>query len=106
MYTEKSRNMGVSFDDAKKYMETRVLHMNGQSTGCRSFTMKELSNWADQHNLSIVKKFAAPVFPLIPEWYDDPIISKEIKELQYRFCEEENIMEFGNHLNVIYKKGR
>lgn len=106
MYTEKSREMGVSFDDAKKYMETRVLHINGQSTGCRSFTMKELSKWADQHNLSILKSFAAPVFPATPEWYEDPVISKEIRDIQYRYCEEENIMEFGNHLNVIYRKER
>lgn len=106
MYTEKSREMAVSFDDAKTYMETRVLHMNGQSTGCRSFTMKELMNWADQYGLSIRKKFAAPVFPLSSEWYDDKKTYSEIKDLQYKFCEEENIMEFGNHLNVIYRKER
>lgn len=106
MYTEKSREMGVSFDDAKKYMKTRILHMNGQSTGCRSFTMKELSNWADQYKLSIVKKFVAPVFPSNNTWYENPVISKEMRDLHYRYCEEENIMEFGNHLNVIYRKER
>lgn len=106
MFTEKSREMGVSFDDAKKYMETRVLHIKGQSTGCRSFTMNDLSKWADQYNLSIVKKFAAPVFPSNQEWYENPVISEEIKELQYKYCEEENIMEFGNHLNIIYRKER
>jgi ubiquinone/menaquinone biosynthesis C-methylase UbiE len=106
MYTEKSRELGVSFDDALKYMESRILHMNGQSTGCRSFTMKELSKWAEQHNLSIAKRFAAPVFPSTPEWYEDPVIYKKIRDLQYRYCEEENIMEFGNHLNVIYRKER
>ncbi|PIE53510.1 hypothetical protein CSA37_00705 [Candidatus Fermentibacteria bacterium] len=104
MYAEQSRKMGISFSDAKKYMETRILHVNSKSTGCRSFTMKELLDWGDRYNLSVLKKFAAPVFPLNKEWYDNPEIHAQVKDLQYRYCEEESIMEVGNHLNVIYIK--
>lgn len=103
MYSQSSEH-GITFDDVKKYMETRVLHINGQSTGCRSFTIQELQSWADQYNLSVKRKFAAPIFPTSKEWLSDENISPEIRELQYMFCENENIMEFGNHLNVIYEK--
>jgi ubiquinone/menaquinone biosynthesis C-methylase UbiE len=106
MYTEKGRELGVSFDDAGMYMKTRVLQMNGQSTGCRSFTLKELMAWAEQHDLAVVKKFAAPVFPASPQWFEDAGTFAAVKQLQYSYCEEESIMEFGNHLNVIYRKER
>ncbi len=103
MYSQ-STEQGITFDDVKKYMETRVLHINGQSTGCRSFTIQELQSWADQYDLLIKRKFAVPIFSDSKEWLSDENISPEIRELQYKFCEKENIMEFGNHLNVIYEK--
>lgn len=106
MYSHSSKQKGITFDDVKKYMETRVLHINGQSTGCRSFTLEELMLWAKQYKLLIKRKFAAPVFPSPAEWLEDDIIAKEIRDLQYKYCENERIMEFGNHLNVIFEKER
>ncbi len=103
MYGQNSQQ-NVTFDDVKKYMETRILHINGQSTGCRSFTIEELLLWAKQHNLVVKRKFVAPVFPAPKEWLGDESILPEIMELQYKYCESENLMEFGNHLNVIYEK--
>gem|GEM_PF-3311323 len=106
MYSQSSKPQGISFDDVRKYMTTRVLHINGQSTGCRSFTLEELNTWAKHYKLIIRKRFAAPVFPPPAEWLKDESISAEIRDLQYRHCENESIMEFGNHLNIIYEKGR
>ena len=94
----------ISYADMKAYEETRILHVDGKSTGCRSFTMNELSHLAQKHNLNVQRKFAAPVFPAPEEWLADPEKATEIKKLQYKHCEEENILEFGNHLNVIYEK--
>lgn len=103
MLSQNSKH-NITFDDLKKYMDTRILHINGNSTGCRSFTLQELKSLADRHTLKIAKKFGAPVFSAPDEWLRDNHIYPEIKKLQYMFCEYENIMEFGNHLNIIYKK--
>lgn len=94
----------VSYADVRKYEETRILHINGKSTGCRSFTMNELSHFAQEHNLKIKQRFAAPVFPAPDEWLVDPEKAIMIKQLQYKHCEDKNIFEFGNHLNVIYER--
>lgn len=93
-----------SFKDARDYYRTKVLHTNGESTGCRSFTLSELKGYAGDCNLSIRKIFAAPVFPAANDWLKDDRIAEEIKELQYRHCEDENLLELGNHINVIYEK--
>ena len=103
MYRQ-SAEQGITFDNVEKYMESRVIHINGKSTGCRSFTVKELLTWADKYNLSVERKFAAPVFSASNEWLTDSSISPKVRNLQYEYCEYENIMEFGNHLNIIFRK--
>ncbi|MBD3277078.1 MAG: methyltransferase domain-containing protein [Candidatus Aegiribacteria sp.] len=103
MYKHDS-DLEVSFDDVRKYMETRIIYINGQSSGCRSFTLQELLGWAKTHRLKVVAKFAAPIFPFSDDWMAEDSIASEIRALQYEYCDKENIMEFGNHLNVIYRK--
>jgi ubiquinone/menaquinone biosynthesis C-methylase UbiE len=103
MYRSDSE-LKVSFDDVREYMETRMIHINGQPSGCRSFTLRELLGWADTFKLHVRAKFATPLFHVPVEWLEDDSIASEIRALQYEYCEKESIMEFGNHLNVVYRR--
>ncbi|MCK4504825.1 MAG: class I SAM-dependent methyltransferase [Candidatus Aegiribacteria sp.] len=100
----KGSDLGYSFSDIMDYYRSRILHKDGKSTDCRSFTMNELTEFGILHNLKIVRCFAAPVFPAHKDWLEDSDTAKKLRDFQFQHCEDKNLLEFGNHLNVIYKK--
>lgn len=105
----KGPNEKIYFEDVMNYYQTRVIHQNHKSMGCKSFTVEELERIGRQYNLCIVKEFAAPIFVVFSKWLTDTEKLGTIKELQYRHCEDKNLIDFGNHLNIIFekeKKGR
>ena len=95
---------GVFFDDLINYYQTHIIHQNHRSTGCKSFTLEEMETMGRQHNLNVVKEFATPVFGVFSKWLTDSEKLSVIKELQYRHCEDRNLINFGNHLNIIFEK--
>ena len=94
----------IYFEDLMNYYQTRIIHQDHKSTGCRSFTAEELERMGMQHNLSVIKKFVAPVFGVYSKWFNDTEKLDTIKKLQYRHCEDKNLINFGNHLNFIFEK--
>lgn len=100
----KGPDLGFSFNDVMKYYNTRVIHQNGVSTDCRSFTFNELEDMGKQNGLVIVKAFSTPVFPVHKDWINDDEKYDLVRDLQYKYCEQLNLLEFGNHLNVIFRK--
>ena len=97
-------DIGFSFDDVMEYYSSRIIHRNGVSTDCRSFTYRELREMGSRNGLEVVKAFSAPVFPVHKKWINDKEKYEKVRELQYRYCEDENLLDTGNHLNVIYKR--
>lgn len=100
----KGPNKNFYFKDVMNYYETHVIHQNKKSMGCKSFTIEELEKFGKQYNLRIIKKFAAPIFVVFSGWLTDDAKLNRIKELQYKHCEDKNLLNFGNHLNIIFKK--
>jgi ubiquinone/menaquinone biosynthesis C-methylase UbiE len=92
------------FEDVTSYYETRVIHQNKKSMGCKSFTIEELEKLGKQHNLRVIKEFATPIFVVFGEWLTDDTKLSRIKELQYKHCEDRNLLDFGNHINIIFGK--
>lgn len=92
------------FEDVMKYYETRIIHQNRKSMECRSFSVEELEEMGGRYGLKILKEFAAPVFPVYAEWLKDESKLRKIKEIQYKHCEDRNLLNFGNHINIIYEK--
>ena len=100
----RGHEQGVTSEDMAAYQETRILQIAGESTCCRSFSMDELRVLAEKNNLGIEKVFASPVLPVPRNWLSDPVKTETLKKLQYKHCEDENILELGNHLNVLFIK--
>lgn len=92
------------FEDVMNYYQTHIIHQNCKSMKCKSFTIEELEELGRKHNLRIIKEFAAPIFTIFGKWLVDAEKLKKIKELQYRHCEDNNLLNFGNHLNIIFEK--
>ncbi|MCK4329567.1 class I SAM-dependent methyltransferase [candidate division WOR-3 bacterium] len=92
------------FEDVMNYYQTHIIHQNCKSMKCKSFTIEELEELGRKHNLRIIKEFAAPIFTIFGKWLVDAEKLKKIKELQYRHCEDKNLLNFGNHLNIIFEK--
>lgn len=92
------------FEDVMNYYQTHIIHQDCKSMNCRSFTIEELEELGRKHNLRIIKEFAAPIFTTFGKWLVDAEKLKNIKKLQYRHCEDKNLLNFGNHLNIIYMK--
>jgi ubiquinone/menaquinone biosynthesis C-methylase UbiE len=100
----KGLNKKFYFEDVMSYYKSHIIHQNGKSMKCKSFTVEELERIGRQHNLIIIKKFAAPIFTVFSKWLTDTEKLGTIKELQYRHCEDKNLINFGNHLNIIFEK--
>ncbi|TSA24391.1 class I SAM-dependent methyltransferase [bacterium] len=100
----KGVDAGFTFEDIKNYYDTHLIHQHGVSTDCRSFTFQELEDIGKRNGLICIKAFATPVFPV----HNDLLAADEKYEymckLQYRHCEDEHLIDFGNHINVIYEK--
>ena len=97
----KGPDLGFSFNDVMSYYKTRVIQQKGVSTHCRSFTYQELKEMGEKYGLKIVKAFSSPVLPAHKDWLSDKEKYKEILALQYEHCEQQNLLEYGNHLNII-----
>ncbi|TSA26592.1 methyltransferase domain-containing protein [bacterium] len=97
-------DIGFSFEDIKKYYDSRIIHQNGVSTGCMSFTFHKLLEMGKQNGFACLKAFATPVFPVYKDWLAENDKYEYMLDLQYKNCENMKFIDFGNHINVIYKK--
>lgn len=100
----KGPDLGFTYEDVMNYFETRIIQQNGVSTHCRSFTFQELKEMGERNGLKIVKAFSAPVLPAHKDWLSDTEKYEQILALQYKFCEQQNLLDHGNHLNIIYSR--
>lgn len=100
----KGPNMGFTYEEVMNYFETRIIQQKGVSTHCRSFTFQELKEMGERNGLKIVKAFSAPVLPAHKDWLNDAEKYEQILALQYKFCEQQNLLDHGNHLNIIYSR--
>lgn len=97
-------NKNFYYEDVMNYYETHIIHQNKKSMGCKSFTIEELENFGKRYNLKVIREFATPIFTIFSEWLTDDVKLNRIKELQYKHCEDKNLLNFGNHINIIFKK--
>ncbi len=100
----KGPNEKIYFEDMMNYYKTHIIHQNHKSMECRSFTLKELEKMGRKYNLKIIRKFATPIFWVYSKWLDDTEKLSTIKEFQYKHCEDKELINFGNHINIIYEK--
>ncbi len=97
-------SMNISFEDILNYYKTRIIHQNNKNTKCKSFTVEELKKLAQTNKLQIRKIFSVPVFPINKSWLDNKEKKDFLMNLQLKHCEDDNLIEFGNHINVVYEK--
>lgn len=100
----KGPDLGFTYEDVMNYFETRIIQQKGVSTHCRSFSFRELKEMGERNGLKIVKAFSAPVLPAHKDWLNDTGKYEQILALQYQFCEQQNLLDHGNHLNIIYSR--
>jgi ubiquinone/menaquinone biosynthesis C-methylase UbiE len=100
----KGPNRKLYFQDVMSYYKSHIIHQNRKSMGCESFTIEELEKFGEQYNLRIKKEFSAPIFTVFGKWLLDAEKLNKINELQYKHCEDKSLLNFGNHLNIIFEK--
>lgn len=100
----KGPDLGFTYEDVMNYFETRIIQQKGVSTHCRSFSFQELKEMGEKKGLKIVKAFSAPVLPAHKDWLNDTEKYEQILALQYKFCEQQNLLDHGNHLNIIFSR--
>lgn len=101
---EKGESENFYFSDVLKYYDSHIIHQNKKSMGCKSFTIEELEMLGKEYDLQIIKEFASPVLWAYEKWLNEPKKLLKIQKLQYELCENKNLLNFGDHLNIIYEK--